>query len=35
VKLNHDVCAAHPRTGGRIKLFEDGWETRGFGAPSR
>jgi dihydroxyacid dehydratase/phosphogluconate dehydratase len=22
VKLNHDVCRAHPRTGGRIKLFE-------------
>jgi galactonate dehydratase len=35
VKLNHDVCAAHPRTGGRIKLFEDGWETRGFGARTR
>jgi galactonate dehydratase len=32
VQLNHDTCAAHPRTGGRIKLFERGWETRGFGA---
>ncbi|MGE5834251.1 MAG: mandelate racemase/muconate lactonizing enzyme family protein [Acidobacteriota bacterium] len=26
--LNHDVCAKHPRTGGRIKLFEKGWERR-------
>jgi galactonate dehydratase len=31
LKLNHDVCAAHPRTGGRIRLFEEGWERRGFG----
>ena len=22
---------AHPRTGGRIQLFEEGWERRGFG----
>jgi galactonate dehydratase len=28
LKLNHDVCAQHPRTGGRIKLFEKGWERR-------
>jgi galactonate dehydratase len=28
LKLNHDVCAKHPRTGGRIKLFEKGWERR-------
>jgi L-alanine-DL-glutamate epimerase-like enolase superfamily enzyme len=27
--LRHDVCGAHPRTGGRIKLFEEGWERRG------
>ncbi|MFI5179621.1 MAG: mandelate racemase/muconate lactonizing enzyme family protein [Vicinamibacterales bacterium] len=27
--LNHDACAAHPRTGGRIRLFEHGWERRG------
>jgi galactonate dehydratase len=33
VALRHDVCAAHPRTGGRIKLFEAGWERRG--APGR
>jgi galactonate dehydratase len=32
LKLNHDVCAAHPRTGGRIRLFEEGWERRGFGS---
>jgi len=31
VRLNHDVCAAHPSTGGRIRLFEQGWERRGFG----
>ena len=29
VTLNHAVCAAHPRTGGRIRLFEAGWERRG------
>jgi len=28
--LNHDACAAHPRTGGRLKLFEAGWERRGL-----
>ena len=32
VSLNHDACAAHPRTGGRIRLFEQGWERRGFTA---
>jgi galactonate dehydratase len=29
VRLNHALCAKHPRTGGRIKLFENGWERRG------
>jgi galactonate dehydratase len=29
VRLNHELCAKHPRTGGRIKLFEKGWERRG------
>ena len=28
VRLKHDVCALHPRTGGRIRLFEEGWESR-------
>jgi galactonate dehydratase len=28
VRLNHETCRAHPRTGGRIKLFEEGWERR-------
>jgi galactonate dehydratase len=28
VRLNHDVCEAHPPTGGRLKLFEAGWERR-------
>ena len=30
LSLNHDACAKHPRTGGRIKLFEQGWEKRWF-----
>ena len=29
VRLNHDACSKHPRTGGRIRLFEEGWEKRG------
>jgi galactonate dehydratase len=29
VTLDHNACAAHPRTGGRLKLFEKGWEKRG------
>ena len=29
LSLKHDTCAAHPRTGGRIRLFEAGWERRG------
>jgi galactonate dehydratase len=29
VTLDHDACAAHPRTGGRLRLFEPGWERRG------
>jgi galactonate dehydratase len=29
VALNHDACAEHPPTGGRLRLFETGWETRG------
>jgi galactonate dehydratase len=29
VSLNHEACAEHPRTGGRLKLFEKGWERRG------
>ena len=28
LRLNHDECAKHPRTGGRIRLFEKGWEKR-------
>jgi galactonate dehydratase len=32
LRLNHERCAQHPRTGGRIRLFEEGWERRGFGA---
>jgi galactonate dehydratase len=29
VALNHEACAAHPSTGGTLKLFEAGWEKRG------
>ena len=29
VALNHEACAAHPATGGRLRLFEAGWEKRG------
>jgi galactonate dehydratase len=28
LKLNHEQCRKHPRTGGRIRLFEEGWERR-------
>jgi galactonate dehydratase len=28
LRLNHDICDKHPRSGGRIKLFEEGWEKR-------
>ena len=28
LKLDHDACSRHPRSGGRIKLFEEGWERR-------
>ena len=28
LRLNHEECAKHQRTGGRIKLFERGWEKR-------
>jgi galactonate dehydratase len=31
VTLNYEACAAHPRTGGRLRLFEPGWERRGSG----
>ena len=31
LKLDRAECARHPRTRGRIKLFEEGWERRGFG----
>ena len=31
LRLDHDACAEHPRTGGRLQIFEEGWERRGFG----
>jgi galactonate dehydratase len=30
LRLNHERCAQHPRTGGRLRLFEAGWERRGL-----
>jgi galactonate dehydratase len=35
LKLDHEACAAHPRTRARIELFEPGWELRGQPDPSR
>jgi galactonate dehydratase len=32
LRLNRDLCAKHPRTGGRIRLFEPDWERRGLSA---
>ena len=29
VRLNREACRAHPPTGGRLRLFEAGWERRG------
>ena len=29
VRLDHDVCAEHPRTHAGIFLFSEGWERRG------
>jgi L-alanine-DL-glutamate epimerase-like enolase superfamily enzyme len=31
LRSNHEACAAHRMTGGRIRLFEQGSERRGFG----
>ncbi len=28
LRLDHEACRKHPRTGGRIRLFEAGWEER-------
>ena len=29
LRLDHDACARHPRTGARLRLFEPGWQRRG------
>jgi hypothetical protein len=29
LRLDHEVCAAYPRTGARIELVEPGWLLRG------
>jgi galactonate dehydratase len=34
VRLDHDACAAHPRTHAGIFLFSDGWERRGEPSPA-
>jgi galactonate dehydratase len=28
LRLDHDACGRHPRTGGRLRLFDAGWERR-------
>lgn len=28
LELRHEVCAQHPRTGGHLRLYQDGWERR-------
>jgi galactonate dehydratase len=28
VRLDHDACARHPRTGARLRLFVEGWQKR-------
>ncbi len=28
LRLDHDACARHPRTGARLRLFEPGWQLR-------
>ncbi len=32
LRLDHDACARHPRTGARLQLFEAGWQYRDGGA---
>jgi galactonate dehydratase len=32
LRLDHDACARHPRTGARLRLFEPGWQHRGANA---
>ncbi len=34
VRLDHDACARHPRTHGRLFLFSEGWERRGADSPA-
>ena len=31
VRLDHDACARHPRTGARLQLFVEGWQKRDGG----
>lgn len=33
--LDHQACEAHPRSGGRLELFEQGWEHRGQPLPGK
>jgi galactonate dehydratase len=28
IRLDHDACARHPRTGARLRLFVEGWQKR-------
>ena len=31
LRLDHDACARHPRTGARLHLFVEGWQKRDGG----
>lgn len=31
LRLDHDACTRHPRLGGRLELFVEGWQRRGTG----
>ena len=31
LRLDHDACARHPRTGARLQLFVEGWQKRDGG----
>ncbi len=35
LRLDHDACARHPRTGARLQLFVEGWQKREGGSPDR
>ena len=34
LRLDHDACSRHPRTGARLELFAEGWQHRAGGPPA-